>query len=369
MGAFSTVYLAQDQTNDSVVALKIFHTSFTGLAREELGTLKQVSREDRAGAFGTLKYLTAFKHDRSHAVIVTEALVATDLFERPTTPTTDQLISTSGCCPSHIRQLVYDLTLTLFLFHEKLQRLHGDIKSENILFSKSTRRFKLIDFGGSIPFSRLADYYELFEAFSYLYRPPEILAGIPFTETADVWALGAVVFEACTKAPLSSALDPVERLTDFADILGPYPDATFATRKFHQDVQIPLASSFEDDRPEFWKHWRTSNLLSRLGIKDSCFASLLAGMLDPNQATRMTSRDILKHPFLEQLMPFGPPSITVSGVKTEDENEGLTVDKNIEKLVAEMTPIKVKSQNGSTKEPVATTTTGASRKRTRKTTV
>lgn len=338
------------------------------LAREELGTLKQARRQDKDGAFGILKYLTAFKHDRCHAVIVTEALMATDLFERPTTPTTDQLISSSSCCPAHIRQLVYDLTLTLFLFHEKLKRLHGDIKPENILFSKTTRRFKLIDFGGSIPFNKLPDYYESFEAFSYLYRPPEILVGIPFTEAADVWALGAVIFEACTKAPLSSALDPVERLSDFADILGPYPDLPFATRKFHQDAQIPMVSSFEDDRPEFWKHWRTSNLLSRIGIKDSCLASLLAGMLDPNQATRMTTREILKHSFLAPLMPFGPPPLpaAISETKAEDENKGLAVDKNIEQLVAEMTPVKV---NGNTKQPVAPITNGASRKRTRKSTV
>lgn len=219
-------------------------------------------------------------------------------------------------------QLIHSLALNLYLLHERLQRVHGDLKPENILYSRTQRRFKLVDYGNSAPLESLSFYWDDFEFGSRLYRAPEIFVGMPFGMGVDIWALGALLFEALTAKALCSSLDSIVYLRQLCDLVGPLP-VSFSTGKFYPKAGLPLVNDFEDISTEdgifaegastahpmgdgFWKRWRMSMLLQETGIKDVMLLDLLSQMLDPNPETRINIRQVLGHPFLASFMPFLP---------------------------------------------------------------
>lgn len=339
-GSFSTVYLARDLfglPEAPPVALKIFHEQHADVGLAELRCLKDARRTDRSNAFGTLKGFGGFRHARKHIVAVTEALMGTDLFEKLTSPTTESISGPVATCPSHISQLVHSLGLALYAFHEQLHRIHADIKPENLLLHRATRRFKLIDYGSSVPLSSLGAYFCEFELGSFLYRAPEVLVGVPFDTGVDVWAAGCLVFEACAKRPFCASLERHEYLVAMEDVVGPLPDA-FAKGRFYHD-SIPVLSAFEQQDPRFWTNWRSSNLVQLIGIKDHQFLNLLSQMLDPDPATRITSRDLLAHPFLAPYVPFKPPSPAAEDRENKRPRSN-SADARISALVHKMTPLQ-----------------------------
>lgn len=288
---------------------------------------------------------------------MTESLIATDLFERSTTPGTAQINGASRLCPSYIRQLVYNLALNLYLFHENLQRIHGDIKPENILLCRSDRRFKLIDYGSSVPFRSLRHYQEGFEIVSWLYRAPELLVGIPFGTGVDIWALGAVLFEACAKRPLSTSLDRVERLQELSDLLGPYPDYYLQAKLVPAKCEIPSMASFDEQDPAWWRRWRAANLIPYVGYKDVQLVDLLSGMLDSDVNTRLTISQVMDHPFLASFVPFKPSVKALAVTEPENirpvEQNGVnnkpkksSVDAEVDTVLLTMTPVKAPAKRG-----------------------
>lgn len=319
--------------------------------------MKEARSSDRHGAFGSLKFFHALRHNRKHVVIVTESLMATDLFERATTPATAQINNASAQCPLYIAQLIYNLALNLYLFHENLQRIHGDIKPENVLLSRTDRRFKLIDYGSSVPFDSLKHYEEDYEVVSWLYRAPELLVGVPFGAVVDIWALGSVIFEACAKRPLSASLDRAERIQELSDLLGPYPDSYLRGKMISPDFEIPSISAFDEQDHAWWRRWRAANFIPYVGYKDAQFLDLLSGMLDPDMNTRLSILEILKHPFLAAFVPFKPTVTAEKMVETENQKPSVekntikaqrksAVDAEIETVLLNMTPLKAPVKRG-----------------------
>lgn len=292
-------------------------------------------------------------------MIVTESLMATDLFERSTTPGTAHINSAAGGkCPQYISQLIYNLALNLYLFHENLQRIHGDIKPENILLSRTDRRFKLIDYGSSVTFDCLKHYEEDYEIVSWLYRAPELLVGVPFGAGVDIWALGSVIFEACAKRPISASLDRAERLHELSDLLSPFPDSYLKGKFISSNFELSPMSSFDEQDPAWWRRWRAANLMPFLSYKDAQFADLMSGMLDPDLNNRLSILEVLEHPFLASFLPFKPTAHVSSTVQSRDsENlkptngttvkQGKTsVDAEIETVMLSMTPVKAPAKRG-----------------------
>lgn len=346
--------------------------------------MKRARREDRTGAFGALRLFHGFRHDRKHFVLVTESLLSTDLFEHSTTPTTQQINAGLMACPSWIPQFVQNLAMNLYLLHERMDRLHGDLKPENIMYSRPQRKFKLIDYGNAVSMADISFYFEDFQFGSLLYRAPEIMVGVPFGKAADIWALGALIFEASSKRPLCSDISSgtTSLLTELGELVGPMPDSFASGKHFLADGGLQLVSIFEEQGRDFWHKWRMSNILQVSGIKDVRFLDLLAGMLDPNPEWRVTVREVLGHPLLAHLMPFGPPPPPVpatNGVKVADKEDipptkANTVDAQIEVLLtneltkvgatATKTTAKASSVSTTPKTPPAATTT-SNRKRKR----
>jgi serine/threonine protein kinase len=127
---------------------------------------------------------------------------------------------------------------------------------------------------------------------------------------------------------------------------------------------------FEEQGRDFWHKWRMSNILQVSGIKDVRFLDLLAGMLDPNPEWRMTVREVLGHPLLAHLMPFGPPPAlpAMNGLEGADKEDippprVNSVDAQIEVL---LTHELAKSAAASTKATAKTPAVPAASNRKRK---
>jgi dual specificity tyrosine-phosphorylation-regulated kinase 2/3/4 len=99
-------------------------------------------------------------------------------------------------------QLLYALTSL-----KETDVIHCDLKPENILLKDPTKSgIKIIDFGSScFQDERVYTYIQ-----SRFYRAPEIILGIPYTCSIDMWSFGCIMAEFCIGFPLFPGEDEME---------------------------------------------------------------------------------------------------------------------------------------------------------------
>ena len=86
-------------------------------------------------------------------------------------------------------------------FIHKSGLMHLDLKPENIMCSKVNLRpnWTIIDFGNAESKFGLDIYYD---AVTPWYRAPEICVGAKYTEKADMWSIGCLIYEIQVGKPL-----------------------------------------------------------------------------------------------------------------------------------------------------------------------
>lgn len=119
---------------------------------------------------------------RKHICIVTE-LLSISLYD---------LIEANQFNPiemHHIRTFAIQI-LNALVFLRDNSIIHSDLKPENVLLkNKSKTGIKLIDFGTSM-FSHETSYMYIQSRF---YRAPEVILGIPYDYSIDMWSLGCLL--------------------------------------------------------------------------------------------------------------------------------------------------------------------------------
>jgi len=99
-----------------------------------------------------------------------------------------------------IWKLFLQICLALECIH-KLGVVHGDLKPSNVLLSGQNYDVKLTDFGIS---------QTLTKGFGFIYDQngtlpyisPEVVRGDKYNQKTDVWALGCILYELCTRRRL-----------------------------------------------------------------------------------------------------------------------------------------------------------------------
>ncbi len=123
--------------------------------------------------------------------------------------------------------------------------VHCDMKPENILLRKINKSgIKIIDFGsGCFENEKIYTYIQ-----SRFYRAPEIVLGIPYTTSIDMWSYGCILYELFVGYPLFPGEDEKEHMAMIMEVKGVPPRSVLAraTRRkvfFDDDYQPILVAN------------------------------------------------------------------------------------------------------------------------------
>ncbi|XP_069372170.1 homeodomain-interacting protein kinase 2-like isoform X2 [Paralichthys olivaceus] len=214
-----------------------------------------------------------------------------------------------------IRQVLQQLA-TALVHLEALAIVHGDIKPGNIMVVNRCQqplKVKLIDFGLAC---HVADIDQGSMAQSLWYRAPEVILGLSFSQSIDLWSLGMTVVELALGCPLFPGVDEYDILRHIVNTLG--------GPSIHQ-LDAGLKSTLFFNLHGTWRLKTPEEFFSMTGLyrKDTqCFHSLhdlelmmyekgnaerkemeqfinlFKELVQVNENERITPAELLKHPFL-----------------------------------------------------------------------
>jgi serine/threonine-protein kinase PRP4 len=314
-GVFSSVMGARDlyrnQFNGSKkeVAIKMIRANETmfKIAQQERIILNRLSLTDPENKRHIIKLMSHFIY-RDHVCLVFEQM---DLNLR-------------ACIKKFGRDVgfnihavrAYSIQLLIALKHLKNNGiLHADIKPDNILVNDTRTVVKLCDFGSAMfPKNTNKTPYLV----SRFYRAPEIILGLPYDTSIDIWSMGCVIFELFTGRVMYPGKSNGDMLKLIINAKGLIPkkmlrNGIFVQRYFDIKRSVMFLPPLSEDSSE--KIGFLTSRLTRIIFnqrKLSCLfnfkeeakkvaqvADLLDKMFMVEPDKRLTPIQALKHPFCE----------------------------------------------------------------------
>lgn len=209
-GSFGQVLKCFDHKEKEFVAIKIIKNKkrFHQQGVIELKILDYILKYDSEDKHHLVHYKEYFMF-RKHLCISFEML-SFNLYELLKSN------SFEGLSLSIVRNITMQILSGLVFMHQH-RIIHCDLKPENILMIKPGRSgVKLIDFGSScFENERLYTYIQ-----SRFYRAPEIILGIPYKMSIDMWSLGCIIAELIQGYPLFPGENEQEQLLCQMEMLG-----------------------------------------------------------------------------------------------------------------------------------------------------
>lgn len=209
-GTFGQVVKCQNLANKNMYAVKVIKSksAYLNQSLTEIKILEHINSRGEGKYF--IKLLDSFMH-KDHLCLVFE-LLSSNLYE---------LIK-----QSHFQGLNIKLVkiFTRQLLHSLVdlkayQVIHCDLKPENILLCQPDKPdVKVIDFGSAC-FARQTVYSYIQSRF---YRSPEVILGLAYTESIDMWSLGCIVGELFLGLPMFPGTSEYNQIYKITDMLG-YP--------------------------------------------------------------------------------------------------------------------------------------------------
>jgi len=147
-----------------------------------------------------------------------------------------------GFSEAKIRDIMYQILSGVDFLHSH-RVIHRDLKPQNILISNDGR-VKLTDFG-------LAKTYE-FEmrlttvVVTLWYRSPEIILGLPYASSVDIWSCGCIMGELYKRSPFFCGTSEGDQLHKIFKIIGTpgeneWPEnSSLMYSSFEQNCKMPL---------------------------------------------------------------------------------------------------------------------------------
>ena len=321
-GMFGQVFKAIDLTKNKEVALKVLKSK-TGYFRQ--GMLEAIilsMLNDIYDVDGTKHSVRMYDHFLycNHLCIVFE-LLGQNLYE---------VICENdytGFNIMTVRKMMTQLLQCLdMLFDAHI--VHCDIKPENLILDPQTNGIKIIDFG-----SACFDNYTLYTYVqSRHYRAPEIILGIPYNNSIDMWSAGCIAAELVIGIPLFPGSSEFNQLFKITDMLGKIPNELLAQGKktssyFNrlgsgENVKYIMKQPFEyeiengirlEPNKKYFKFKTLRELIMRIplqiggGAKEDItmisemklsLLHFIEGMLEYDPMKRWTPAQALQHPFI-----------------------------------------------------------------------
>lgn len=215
-GVFSNVVRARDMARGNQdVAVKIIRNNEvmhrTGL--KELEMLRRLNDADPDDKFHCLRLFRHFFH-KQHLCLVFE----------PLSMNLREVLKKYGKDVGLHIKAVRSYSQQLFFALKLLKRcniLHADIKPDNILVNETKLVLKLCDFGSA---SHVAENDITPYLVSRFYRAPEIVMGLGYDFSIDMWSVGCTLYELYTGKIMFAGKSNNQMLKFCMDLKGKFPN-------------------------------------------------------------------------------------------------------------------------------------------------
>ena len=243
--------------------------------------------QDPEDKFSMVNFTQAF-YFRDHLCISTE-LLGMNLYEFI------KIHDFKGFSVKLIRRFTKQMLNSLVMLKSK-RVIHCDLKPENILLAHPAQsEIKVIDFGSScLENERVYTYIQ-----SRFYRSPEVILGMNYGMSIDMWSLGCILAELLTGYPIFPGENEQEQLACIMELFGP-PDKHLiekSTRKklFFDSLGKPrltVSSKGKRRRPS------SKTLQQALKCDDEPFIDFLSRCLRWDPERRLKPEDAIHHEFI-----------------------------------------------------------------------
>ncbi|KAH7173819.1 kinase-like domain-containing protein [Fusarium flagelliforme] len=312
-GMFSGVARAIDITTKQIVAIKMMRNN-DALRKggyTEIAILEKLNEADPEGRKHIIKFEHSFDY-KGHLCMVFENL-SMNLRE-----VLKKFGNNVGINLGATRAYAYQIFVAL-AHMRKCSIIHADLKPDNILVNETRNVLKICDLGTAIDKTDAASAHMDVTPYlvSRFYRAPEIILGIPYDYSVDMWSIGCTLYEMYTGKILFAGDSNNQMLKAIMEIRGRFTPKLFKRGQ--------LAPMHFDDRGQFisverdkvldkttvktmavvkpTRDLRTRLMAASTGMNDAetkdlnHFIDLLEHCLTLNPDKRIKPADALRHPF------------------------------------------------------------------------
>ncbi|PLW17425.1 hypothetical protein PCANC_00894 [Puccinia coronata f. sp. avenae] len=320
-GMFASVVRAKDMSaaKDGIkgagsdVAIKVVRSqeSMFKSSQKEASILKKLQEADPSGKYHIIRLERTFEH-RGHLCLVFEAM-SMNLRE-----VVKRFGKDVGINLRAVRAYAHQMFLALSLM-KKCNIMHADLKPDNILVSETKSVLKVCDLGSAsdVTENEITPYLV-----SRFYRAPEIILGLPYDCSIDIWSIGCTLYELYTGKILFPGRSNNHLLLLIMELKGRFNSKLLKKAKFsnvHFDEENGNFLSIEKNRitgADVVKSINipnkpTQGLQSRLmpnhvtkKMQDAdvkllgAFVDLLEKILTLEPSRRISAKEALNHPFI-----------------------------------------------------------------------
>lgn len=286
-GKYSDVFTAYRTSDDEMVAIKV---------------LKPVRAQKYAREAKILECLRGGPNIVQLHDIVQNPRNGQYSFVFEYVPEIDSIALLQQMKPDEYCFYLYQLMRALQFAHSR-GIMHRDVKPLNILFDRSTKRLRLIDWGLA-EFYRPKERYNIHVA-SRNFKPIELLVDYQcYDYSVDIWSFGVtmagMIFK---KMPFFRGCDDVDMVGKIAAVLGSDPFQAYL-----QKYDIPLPEEMQKmiarRKPRPWSYFvnrETVDLATdqALDLIDKCIRY--------DHTQRITADEALKHPYFDAVRDLPAP--------------------------------------------------------------
>lgn len=217
--------------------------------------------------------------------------------------------------------------------HNNNQPSHQQQQERDMLHSlPSDFLIKLGDFGNSLHVSELHHYYDDYEVQSLPYRAPEVLLGMKFTGTIDVWSLGIILIELITGQTLFTCNTREEALTQIKSKISDISRMRFSSGKFSSCLSTINSSKSEmlfaydhgkvrSDQFRSLKRLLVSSVQLQFPVSTvNELVDFITSLTIVDPTHRFTPLQALHHPFLVSCYTF-PIALLKPQISSDNSNE------------------------------------------------
>ena len=265
-GAFCSVYLGENRyTKQQVVMKKVQNKpEYIKAAHKEIDILSRFRNQSHHCVYFYGK-VTLDKH----LYLIFEKL-DTNLY-------TFQKKYADLLTMKNVIHIAYQLTAALEFIHSIA--IHCDLKHENIMIDTKTLYVKIIDFGSSVLKQKKKP--ETDYVVSRYYRSPEIIFGLPYITSVDIWSYGCIISELLIGTPLfpaKSQRDLIFKIASQINIpsLSEYKESRYYSVYFkHVETGFPFKNRLIHDSLTMNKIYNDYNQFNlKVTLFEGCFKNI-----------------------------------------------------------------------------------------------